>query len=153
MQGKKLHKTFLDMIPVLSGLSHCVSKQVAALIVKDGRIVSTGINGTASGYKNCDDIFNKKFFERKTHHEFSEKYEIHAEMNAILYAAKQGISIDNATIYSNLMPCWNCIKHLSASGIKKIIYAKEYDLLSSDDIADIHKYCADLGIQIFKLQE
>lgn len=142
------HITFLKMLEPFSKLSHCVSKQVSALIVKDGRIISTGINGTAPGYTNCDSIFDKNKFNRAEHHAFSEKYEIHAEMNAILFAASKGISLNGATLYCNLFPCWNCIKNISVTGIKQIVYSTNYDLLSKKDIDDIYNYCDKLGIEI-----
>ena len=112
---QSLHTTFMHILFEFSKLSHCVSKQVAAMAVKDGRIISTGINGTAPGYTNCDDIFNKSDFDRELHHQFSNTYEIHAEMNMILYAAKNGISLEGATLYCSMLPCWNCIKPIPIS--------------------------------------
>ena len=145
---QSLHTTFMHILFEFSKLSHCVSKQVAAMAVKDGRIISTGINGTAPGYTNCDDIFNKSDFDRELHNQFSNTYEIHAEMNMILYAAKNGISLDGATLYCSMLPCWNCIKHISVTGIKHIIYAKRYDMLSLEDEKNIYYYCKKLGITI-----
>lgn len=131
---EKYHKTFLRIAIEMSKLSHCVSHQVGCVLVKDGRILSTGINGTPVGYVNCDKIFKLNNFDRIEHHKFSENYEIHAELNAILFAAKNGISIDGSNIYCTLHPCNNCLKMLCNSGIKNIYYLYEYDkfMLNND---------------------
>ena len=76
-------KFFKKVLLSLSSESKCVSKKVGALIVKDMRIISTGYNGTLSGCKNCNDIFDETNFNRDEHHNWSIKNEIHAEQNAI----------------------------------------------------------------------
>lgn len=128
------HKIFLDVAEKLSEMSHCISHKVGCILVKDGRIISTGYNGTPMGMTNCDDYFShivdKNHLtekEREYHHVFSEKFEIHAELNAILCAARNGISIDGSILYSTLHPCYNCLKMICNSGIKTIIYRYEYD--------------------------
>jgi dCMP deaminase len=125
---------FLTMALALSGASHCVSRQVGALIVKDRRIISTGINGTPTGTPNCDDIFPPKTspkFNREKHHAFSTANEIHAEMNALLFHARTGGGkLDGATLYCTLQPCGQCLKNLMRSGVKRIVYAETYDLSS-----------------------
>lgn len=151
MKDITLHLTFMRILNEFSKLSHCVSKKVAAMAVKDGRIIATGINGTAPGYTNCDDIFDAASFDRDLHHQFSNTYEVHAEMNMILYAAKNGISLNGATLYCSMMPCWNCIKHISVTGIKTIIYSTKYDMLSEKDEYAIQEYCLRLGIQLMYL--
>lgn len=134
MKNEKLkHEVFLNIAKELSRLSHCVSHKVAAVIVKDGRILSTGINGTPKGFKNCDEVFDEKNFSREEHHKFSEDFEIHAELNAILFAAKNDISIDGADMYINLQPCKNCLKAVCNSGIRNIYFSKRYDLVDYDE--------------------
>ena len=118
-------KNFINIATELATASKCVSKQVGAVIVKDGRILSTGYNGTPTGYTNCNEYWNNEYTPE--HHEWSKTYEIHAEMNAIIWAARKGISIEGATIYVTLEPCSECSKNLIASGIKRIVYAKEYE--------------------------
>lgn len=151
MKDISLHLTFMRILGEFSKLSHCVSKKVAAMAVKDGRIIATGINGTAPGYTNCDDIFDSHNFDRELHHKFSDTYEIHAEMNMLLYAAKNGIALSGSTLYCSMMPCWNCIKHISVVGIKRIIYSHKYDLLSEADELSIYNYCKSLGIELMYL--
>jgi dCMP deaminase len=130
-------KNFMNIATEIASASKCVSKHVGAIIVKEGRILSTGYNGTPAGYKNCNDHWNGKWTE--DHHEWSKKYEIHAEMNAIIWAAKNGISIDGATIYVTLEPCSECSKNLIASGIKNIIFDKSYEYNDSKVISDFIK--------------
>ncbi len=139
-------KNFIKIATELATASKCVSKQVGAVIVKNGRILSTGYNGTPTGFTNCNEHWNGEY--TKEHHEWSKTYEIHAEMNAIIWAARQGISIENATIYVTLEPCSECSKNLIASGIKRIVYAKAYEHTHS---ATISKFLKDNGVSIEKL--
>jgi len=130
-------------------LSKCVSVQVGAVLVKNERILSIGYNGTPSGYKfNCDAVFDKHNFNREEHHKFSEKYEIHAEMNVILFAAKTGIPIENSTLYVTTHPCFQCIKNLTQSGVKTIIYDKEYDLIDKKTYKEINDFLRDVKINL-----
>ena len=139
-------QNFINIAWELSTASKCVSKQVGAVIVKNGRILSTGYNGTPAGFTNCCDHWNGEY--TKDHHEWSKTYEIHAEMNAIIWAAREGISIDGATIYVTLEPCSECSKNLIASGIKKIVYDKAYEHTNSTIIT---KFLEDNNVVIKKI--
>jgi dCMP deaminase len=139
---------FINIAFEIASASKCVSKQVGAVIVKDGRILSTGYNGTPAGYMNCREHWNGNY--TKEHHEWSKTYEIHAEMNAIIWAARKGISIEGACIYVTLEPCSECSKNLIASGIKRIVYAKEYEHTHSEVIS---KFLKDNGVVIEKLEK
>ena len=140
-------KNFINMAKELASASKCVSKQVGAVIVKNGRILSTGYNGTPPGYQNCCDHWDGKY--TKEHHEWSKTYEIHAEMNAIIWAAREGISIEGATIYVTLEPCSECSKNVIASGIKRIVYDKSYEHTNS---LVITKFIKDNGVVIEQLK-
>jgi len=126
-------ENFINIAQELASASKCVSKQVGAVIVKDGRILSTGYNGTPAGYINCRDHWDGEY--TSSHHEWSKTYEIHAEMNAIIWAARKGISIEGATIYVTLEPCSECSKNIIASGIKRIVYLKPYEHNHSEIIS------------------
>ena len=139
-------KIFINIATELATASKCVSKHVGAVIVKDGRILSTGYNGTPAGFINCNEYWHNEYTQE--HHEWSKTYEIHAEMNAIIWAAREGISIEGATIYVTLEPCSECSKNLTASGIQRIVYAKEYEHTHS---AVISKFLKDNGVSIEKL--
>jgi len=140
-------QNFINIAKEIASASKCVSKQVGAVIVKNGRILSTGYNGTPPGYKNCTDHWDGEY--TKDHHEWSKTYEIHAEMNAIIWAAREGISIDGATIYVTLEPCSDCSKNLIASGIKRIVYDKSYEHTNSDIVT---KFIQDNNVSIEKLE-
>ncbi|HOO74227.1 MAG TPA: deaminase [Tepiditoga sp.] len=151
----KWDRIYLNMTKELAKGSHCTRLKVAAMIVKDGRIISTGINGTPKGYKNCDEIFTQeeinntgyeKYFEY--HHEFSEKFEIHAEQNALLFLARNGgTGIEGATIYITHSPCIHCAKMIVNSGIKKVIFNNYYD--RNKDAIDFLK---ELGLTVVHLE-
>ena len=140
-------ENFINIATEIAKASKCVSKHVGAVIVKDGRILSTGYNGTPAGFTNCCDYWGGEYTTE--HHEWSKTYEIHAEMNAIIWAAREGISIEGATIYVTLEPCSECSKNVIASGIKRIVYAKEYEHTHS---AIISKFIKDNGVSIEKLK-
>ncbi|MEA3499000.1 MAG: dCMP deaminase family protein [Campylobacterota bacterium] len=130
-------QNFINIAIEIASASKCVSKQVGAVIVKDGRILSTGYNGTPAGYTNCVEHWDGEY--TKDHHEWSKTYEIHAEMNAIIWAARKGISIEDATIYVTLEPCSECSKNLIASGIKRIVYKTAYEHTNSDIVTGFLK--------------
>ena len=137
---------FINIATEIATASKCVSKQVGAVIVKDGRILSTGYNGTPAGYTNCCNFWDGKY--TKEHHEWSKTYEIHAEMNAIIWAARKGISIEGATIYVTLEPCSECSKNLIASGIKRIVYKTSYEHTHSEVVS---RFLKDNGVSIEQL--
>lgn len=136
-------KNFLRIAHEIGKWSKCVSKKVGAIIVKDTRILSSGYSGTPAWHINCDEYF--KGWYTKEHHDWSFKYEIHWEMNAIVWAARQGISIEWATMYVMLEPCLQCTKNIVAAGIKRIVYANKYPHIDSD-LAK--KFIEDNGIEI-----
>lgn len=142
------HRKYLELCEKFASFSKCVSWKVACLIVKDNRIISSGVNGTVSGQLNCNQIFNNLKFDRKKHHEFSDMYEIHAEMNAIIHAAKTGIAIDGSIAYCNIEPCYQCLKNLSMSGVKKIIYSKKYDMVKEKDRKKRKDFLHNVGIEL-----
>ena len=133
----KTHRVFLNIAKELSTLSHCVSKKVGAVAVLEGRILATGINGSPKGGINCDSIFDEKSMsdedDRESHHQWSKRNELHAEMNTILFCAKHGIKLEGATLYTTLSPCSECTKNLVQSGIKAIVYSSVYDKAEADD--------------------
>lgn len=140
-------RNFINIAKEIASASKCVSKQVGAVIVKDGRILSTGYNGTPAGYKNCCDHWDGQYTPE--HHNWSKTYEIHAEMNAIIWAARKGISIEGATIYVTLEPCADCSKNIIQSGIKRIVYEKYYEHNNSPIISQFLK---DNGVIIEQIQ-
>lgn len=123
---KEMHDKFMKTAFLFAAESKCVSYHVGAVIVKDKRIISIGYNGTPPGAKNCCAVFDKNNFDAHEHHEWSKDNEVHAEMNAILFAAKQGEDIDGCDIYITTSPCTDCLKNMTMSGIKNVYYLYPY---------------------------
>ena len=123
-------ETFIEIANLMANHSTCKKLHVGAVIVKDKRIISCGYNGSPSGMKHCCDEFENiditSSVGKVSHHIFSEKYEIHAEQNAICYASKYSIGLNGATLYTTTEPCSNCAKNIIASGIKRVVFEKPY---------------------------
>lgn len=147
MNKQKNIETFKEFLAILAKRSTCKKIKVAALIVKEGRILSTGWNGAAPGLTHCSDYFNSTYPDIKNinpeefselHKTFSEKNELHAEANAIAFAAKCGISIAGAELYTTYSPCLGCAKLILASGLKSVYYINKYDR-SADEAINLLK--------------
>lgn len=137
----KKHNIYLSIAENVSKFSKCEKISVGCIIVKDGRIITTGVNGTPKGYTNCCDTFDKKNRpdELKNHHsEWSLNHEIHAEMNAILFATRNGIHIpEDSVLYCTHEPCNNCLKHIAALGIKEVYFINKYHNNINENMFDI----------------
>lgn len=111
---------FMEITEMVASRSTCDRALVGCVLVnRDHRIVSTGYNGSVSGNPHCDDVGHTM---RDGHCIAT----IHAEMNAILYCAKEGISTKNTTCYVTHFPCLNCTKALIQAGIREIVYRHDY---------------------------
>ena len=109
MQWKKL-------LNVVAENSYCKRKQVGAIIARESRIISTGYNGTVAGLDNtCEDSGGN-----------TKSTVVHAEANAILFAAKHGVPLLGATLYVSTAPCVECAKMIRQSGISGVYYLEEY---------------------------
>lgn len=117
---------FIEVAFKLSKKSHCVSKQVGAVLVKDGRIISMGYNGSHPGHVNCCNVFNRKTIDFDKHHAWSRIFEVHAEMNCLAFAAKNGINVNGCTMYVTMSPCQDCLKTLFQAGIRRIVFLVQY---------------------------
>jgi len=119
---------FIDILKRTEKMSTCESTQVSCVIVRDGRIISTGWNGVPAGQEHCNEIYawGSLPTNNKNHQEWSPLNELHAETNAIGYAAQNGVSTKDATLYTSVSPCIDCAKLIVASGIKEVWYIDEY---------------------------
>jgi len=124
---KTKHGLYIKMAFILADESKCVSHHVGALIVRDGRIISSGVNGTPGNMPNCCDVFDKDNFDRKAHSAWSDDNEIHAEMNAIMFSARYPVEVEGCDMYTTLSPCNECLKNISMTGIKNVYYLYLYD--------------------------
>lgn len=122
---KQLDNFFMKIAEKFAERSHCQRLKVGAVITKNDRIVSTGWNGTPSGFINCDDVDFEDI--QKQHHLFSDQFEIHAEMNAIMDMARRGLSMEGCTLYTTICPCKYCAKLVVSSGISRVVFRNFYD--------------------------
>ncbi|MFN0118130.1 MAG: deaminase [Elusimicrobiota bacterium] len=120
---------FMKIAQVVASRSNCMKRKVAALIVKDGRIISTGYNGTPRGTVNCSEGGCPRCNSFKPSGQgLSDCYCSHAEENAIVQASYHGISIKGASLYTTFSPCLICTKMIINSGIVEVVYNKAYSL-------------------------
>ena len=138
-KAKNWDERFLGIAKQVLTWSSCVrpDRQTGAVIVKDKRIIATGYNGAPAGIKSCKEkgycYRKQKGINSGTCLELC--YANHAEQNALMQAAKQGIAVEGATLYTTKRPCINCLKLIINSGIKRIVYATEnYNNEVVDDI-------------------
>ncbi len=120
---------FMSIARVVASRSNCVKRKVAAVVVKDRRIISTGYNGTPRGVRNCNEggcprcnAFGKSGVG------LDECLCSHGEENAIVQAAYHGTSLRGATIYTTMSPCLFCTKLILNSGIVEVVYNSHYPL-------------------------
>lgn len=114
---------FTDMMTVAmecanaySRLSRSKRTSVGAVLVRDGRIISVGYNGTPSGFPN----------ECEGEDGLTLDSVVHAEANVILFAAKNGVKTDGATLVTTMAPCHECAKMIIQAGITQVIYRDHY---------------------------
>ena len=133
---KKYDIAYLKMAIEWSKLSHCMRKQVGAIIVKNKMIISDGYNGTPSGFDNsCEDK------NGNTHW-----YVLHAEANAILKTANSNHNCSGATLYLTMSPCKECSKLIHQAGIKRLVYINKYK-----DMAGIN-FLKEAGVKIEQIE-
>ena len=113
------HTYFMNIATQVATRSTCDRKHVGAVIVRDKTILSTGYNGSIRGMPHCDDVGH----DLENDHCVAT---IHAEANAILQAAKNGVMIDGAELYTTASPCWTCFKLIANAGLKTIYYGEFY---------------------------
>lgn len=122
-----LDEYFMEIAKVVSSRSTCLRQKVGAVVVKDKRILTTGYNGAPSGLPHCDEI---GCLRDKLGVPSGERQElcrgVHAEQNAIIQAAKFGISVEGSTLYTTHCPCITCAKIIINSGVKKVVYGINY---------------------------
>lgn len=147
---------FSKICQVVAQRSTCWRSQVGALIVKDGRIVSMGYNGPVSGMPAC--IQKPSLWDgvglivlgpgqldperQEDRRKMKERVcmgpgctrSLHAETNAIAFAARAGVSVEGCTMYCSMSPCINCAKVIVNSGIRELRYLEEYRDTSGLDL-------------------
>lgn len=129
---------FIELSKAISNWSSCYQegRKVGAIIVKNKRILTTGYNGAPAGLLSCMErgecLRRNLGIPSGTRQELC--YAIHAEQNAIIQAAKLGVSIDGATLYCTHQPCVICAKMIINAGIARVVYSEGYPDEFSIDI-------------------
>jgi dCMP deaminase len=139
---------FMDIARQVAARSNCMKRQVAAVIVSDRRIISTGYNGTPRGVKNCNEGGCPRcngFSESGRNLE--ECLCSHGEENAIVQASYHGIAIKDATLYTTYSPCLLCSKMIINAGIRRVVYNEAYPL---NDTAT--RMLKEAGVDLVKLK-
>jgi dCMP deaminase len=129
MQRPDFDHYFMGLAMAVRKRANCLGSRVGAVVVKEWRVLSTGYNGTPSKMPNCLD----GGCERCAH---PEKFEsgkgydlcicVHAEQNCLLAAARFGISVEGATIYTTMRPCFGCTKELLQAGVERVVYIHDW---------------------------
>ena len=131
---------FMNIAREVATRSTCNRKHVGAVIVREKTILSTGYNGSIKGLPHCDEVGCEMVdghCVRTTH----------AEANAIVQAAKNGIQINQSEIYVTASPCYDCFKLIANAGINVIYYDEFYR-----DKRIIEK-SKEIGIQLASLED
>jgi len=138
---------FMGIAKVVALRSNCIKRKVAAVLVKDKRIIATGYNGTPRGIKNCSEGGCARCNNIEVSGKgLSECVCSHAEENAIVQSAYHGVNIKDAVLYTTFSPCLTCTKMIINAGIREVVYNLAYPL------GDVSlQLLAEAGIKISKL--
>ena len=131
---------FMNIAHEVATRSTCDRKHVGAVIVRGKTILSTGYNGSVRGMHHCDEIG----------HEMENGHcvrTIHAEANAVVQAARNGVRIDDSEIYVTASPCYDCFKMIANAGISAIYYGEFYRDTQITSLAE------QIGIKLVNLSE
>jgi len=129
---------FMNLAVQAATRSTCPRKSVGAVIVRDKTVLSTGYNGSIRGAPHCTDVgclMENDHCERT----------VHAEANAIVQAARNGIRLEGAEIYVTASPCFNCFKLIANAGLVRILYGELY----RDE--RVIRFAEELGIEMVHL--
>ena len=149
MPKTDINEVYMNIAAEIGKLSYAERKQVGAILVKDGSIISTGYNGTPHGFdNNCEEtkikyydnpdvaeILQDQGWHLSTEPPFDARKQVtkrevlHAESNAISKVAKSTHSSEGSVLYVTLSPCYECAKLIIQSGIKRVVYKEQYRMV------------------------
>jgi dCMP deaminase len=131
---------FMNIARMVATRATCDRKHVGAVLVRDRTLLSTGYNGSIRGLGHCSE-------EGHMMEDGHCVRTVHAEANAIIQAAKNGVAIDGATIYTTASPCWPCFKLIANSGCSRIVFGEFYrDPRIFDYAQQLHIELAELKV-------
>jgi len=117
---------FVEIMKTIAKRSTCLRRQVGAVLVKNGHIISTGYNGAPRGIKSCMETGKCLRENVKSGTKLEYCMASHAESNAIVQAAFHGIATEGSVIYTYYHPCSFCAKAIINAGIKEVLYVEDY---------------------------
>jgi dCMP deaminase len=138
---------FMTITRQVAERSTCLRAKVGAVIVRDRSILATGYNGAPAGMPHCLDV-GCLIYESKTPNgevELNCFRTIHAEINAIAQAARNGTRIEGADVYVTHTPCIHCFKTLVNTGIRRMFYEKPYKIQTLDELR------ANTGVELIEV--
>ena len=142
---------YMQLASSLALRSHCVRAQVGAVLTKDTRIVSLGYNGPPAGTHNCDIEWPQAGCPKDSKGSCS--LALHAEQNAILYAAKNNVTMEGSTLYVTLSPCIACARVIYTTGIKKVFYLNSYAEFKKMDVDEGVEFLKKFGVEVVKFSK
>jgi dCMP deaminase len=120
-----MDRTLIDTAHVMSRRGTCSRRQVGVVIALDDRICSTGFNGAPRGMAHCVHPPDERSSELEPTAPTCQ-WAVHAEANAVAFAARSGIALDGATLYTTLSPCVVCAQLVINAGITRVVCAVRY---------------------------
>lgn len=141
MNRPSIEKTLLEIAFTVSKRSTCSRRNNGAVIADSkGVVLSTGYNGSLSGQQHCDhecdcgmDLLSPVSQSYAGHAATCPAHPnngctlaVHAEANSVYFAARNGVSTQNAIMYCTTEPCVKCAEAIIQSGISKVVYSQEY---------------------------
>ena len=122
---------FMQIAFAVRRRANCAGLRVGAVLVRDGRVISTGYNGVPEGMINCDEGGCERCENRDTRFDRGTGYDIcicvHAEQNVLLSAARFGAATEGAFIYATHRPCFGCSKELLQAKVDSVFYLHEWE--------------------------
>jgi dCMP deaminase len=139
--GWARHDFYMRLAMVVETGAKCLGSHVGAVVVRDNRVLGSGYNGTPAGYPNCTEaeLGCRRCairIEQPNAGLAGKLYDIclcvHAEQNAMLTAARFGMAMDGAVLYTTVQPCFNCLKELMQVRIRGVIFRREWEARHPD---------------------
>lgn len=129
----------LETARLMALRSTCSRASVGCVVALDGRVCTTGYNGAPRGLPHCDHQVHELSID-DTPVALTCRTAVHAEANAVAFAARNGVALDGATLYTTVAPCLACAMLIVNAGITRVVYAVSYrdaggvGLLQSADV-------------------
>lgn len=142
----KWAKRYMSMAYLVGSWTSCLSRKVGCVITVNRRVVATGYNGAPAGVPSCTELGYCLRQGSKSGENLEQCQAVHAEQNAITWAAKYGVALEGADIYVTTYPCITCMKLIVASGIKRLFYTEEYNSPLARELAE------KAGIETYQIQ-